>query len=280
MLPATKSQPKEMIPIVDKPTIQYVIEEAVESGITDILMVIGKGKRAIEEHFDRNYELEIRLEEQQRFEELASIRKITNLADIHFVWQKELRGLGDAIRYGRFHVGNEPFAVLLGDSIMESDSSPVTKQLIDIFSVKQQSVVAVEKVAHELVGRYGIVEGNKSNLNGLIKVDSLIEKPLPEDTTSDFAIAGRYVFTPEIFTYLNKIPPGVNNELQLTDAMALMLVDHPMFALHFEGKRHDIGNTLDFIKSNVLLGLKRKEISAKVRDWIIKMASELSETDT
>ena len=180
LLPATKSQPKEMLPVVDKPTIQYVVEEAVNSGITDILMIIGKGKRAIEEHFDRSFELEMALEEKGKTELLEAIRNITNLADIHFVWQKELNGLGDAIRYARHHVGNEPFAVLLGDSIMESHSPvPVTRQLIEMYDEQQASVVALEAVDPELVFRYGVMGGEEIGVDRY-KVKEFVEKPDPK----------------------------------------------------------------------------------------------------
>lgn len=276
LLPATKSQPKEMLPVVDKPTIQYVVEEAVESGITDILMIIGKGKRAIEEHFDRSFELEVALEEKGKTEILEAIRGITNLADIHFVWQKELNGLGDAIRYARHHVGNEPFAVLLGDSIMESyDKEPVTKQLMEMYNQHQASAVALEAVDPSLVYRYGVMGGEEIGKNRY-KVAEFVEKPAPEDAPSNLVIAGRYVFTPEIFSYLEQIPRGVNNELQLTDAMQLMLKEHAMYALNFNGQRHDIGNKLDFIKTNLLFGLQREDMAEELKAWIQSLAKSFA----
>ena len=217
-LPATKSQPKEMLPIVDTPTIQHVVEEAVSSGITDILMIIGKGKRAIEEHFDRNFELEQQLEEQKKEEELQAIKDITGLAEIHFVWQKEMNGLGDAIRYARHHVNNEPFAVLLGDTLIESNNElPVTRQLMEVFEEFHRSVVALEQVDPELVSRYGIMKGNKIR-EQVYKVTDFIEKPDPSESPSNLAIASRYIFTPEIFKFLDHLEPGKNNEIQLTDA--------------------------------------------------------------
>ncbi|MCP3930537.1 MAG: UTP--glucose-1-phosphate uridylyltransferase GalU [Bacteroidetes bacterium] len=276
LLPATKSQPKEMIPIVDKPVIQYVIEEAVASGITDILMVIGKGKRAIEEHFDRNVELEFHLHQKAKWEELEMIRKITDMADIHFVWQKELNGLGDAIRYGKQHVGNEPFAVLLGDTIMESnDEKRITRQLIEVFEKHHSSVVALEEVPKELTFRYGVMGGTKIDESGIYQISELIEKPVPEEAPSNLVIAGRYVFTPEIFDYLEVIPTGVNNEIQLTDAMRLLLKDQKMYGLHFEGKRYDIGNKLDFIKTNLLFGMKRKEFGEELKSWVKEIGSKM-----
>jgi len=269
LLPATKSQPKEMIPIVDKPVIQYVIEEAVASGITDILMVIGKGKRAIEEHFDHNFELEYNLAQKGKKEELEMIKRISDMANIHFVWQKELNGLGDAVRYGRLHVGNEPFAVLLGDTILDSNTEkPVMRQIMEVYERHQASVVALEEVPRSLTHRYGVMGGVAVDANGLYKVDQWIEKPRPEEAPSNLVIAGRYVFTPEIFDLLEVIPTGVNNEIQLTDAMRLLLKTQDMYGLHFDGKRFDVGNKLDFIKTNLLFGLKREEFQEPLKQWL------------
>lgn len=280
LLPATKSQPKEMIPIVDKPVIQYVIEEAVASGITDILMVIGKGKRAIEEHFDRNFELEYQLKQTGKLKELEEIRRITDMANIHFVWQKELNGLGDAIRYGRLHVGNEPFAVLLGDTILKTENgTPVTRQLIDAFEEKQASVIALEQVPRQLVYRYGVMGGRQLPDSNIHQVSEWIEKPRPENAPSDLVIAGRYVFTPEIFDCLEVIPTGVNNEIQLTDAMKLLLKEQEMFGLHFEGKRFDVGNKLDFIKTNLIFGLNHPQFGKKLQDWVAELAEEWKTSD-
>ncbi len=266
-LPATKSQPKEMLPIVDKPTIQYVVEEAVEAGITDILMIIGKGKRAIEEHFDRNMELEYQLEEKKQFELLEEVRSITNLADIHFIWQKELNGLGDAIRYAQHHVNNEPFAILLGDTLIESRYGSVTRQLIEVFDKYKGSVVALEEVERDVVSRYGIIGGSEIEEN-VFKVSDFIEKPSIEEAPSNLAIASRYVFTPRIFDYLKLVQPGKNNEIQLTDAMHLMLQDYNMYGLRFEGIRYDIGNKLDFLKTNVIYGSKREDLGADFIAWL------------
>ncbi len=266
-LPATKSQPKEMLPIVDKPTIQYVVEEAVEAGITDILMIIGKGKRAIEEHFDRNMELEYQLEETKQFELLEEIRSITNLADIHFIWQRELHGLGDAIRYAQHHVNNEPFAILLGDTLIESRYGSVTRQLIEVFGKYKGSVVALEEVEREAVSRYGIIDGSEVEEN-IFKVSDFIEKPSIEEAPSNLAIASRYIFTPRIFDYLKLVQPGKNNEIQLTDAMHLMLQDYNMYGLRFDGIRYDIGNKLDFLKTNVIYGSKREDLGADFIAWL------------
>lgn len=276
LLPATKSQPKEMIPIVDRPVIQYVIEEAVASGITDILMVIGKGKRAIEEHFDRNFELEFQLQQKGKHKELEEIRRITDMADIHFVWQKELNGLGDAIRYGRLHVGDEPFAVLLGDTILQAvNGTPITRQLINIYEKHQASVIALEQVPKQLVFRYGVMGGHKLNGENIYKIDELIEKPQPENAPSDLAIAGRYVFTPDIFDQLEVVPTGVNNEIQLTDAMRLLLKNQEMYGLHFEGKRFDIGNRLDFIKTNLMFGMSHPDFGDRLRHWVKELAETI-----
>jgi UTP--glucose-1-phosphate uridylyltransferase len=273
-LPITKSQPKEMIPIVDTPTIQYVVEEAVKSGITDILMIIGKGKRAIEEHFDRSFELENMLIEKNKLKELEEIRKITSIANIHFVWQKEMNGLGDAIRYARNHVGNEPFAVLLGDTVIDGKGKPITRQLMEVFERYNSSVVALEEVLPHLVSRYGIISGSMLEKNVMLATD-FIEKPAQKDAPSNLAIASRYIFTPEIFDYLDKTTAGVNNEIQLTDAMREMVKKHAMYGLRFEGKRYDIGNKLDFIKTNIEFGLKNKEIGKELREYLVGLMKTL-----
>jgi UTP--glucose-1-phosphate uridylyltransferase len=267
-LPITKSQPKEMIPIVDTPVIQYVVEEAVASGITDILMIIGKGKRAIEEHFDRSPLLEAALEEKGRMEELEKLVRISNLANIHFVWQKEMNGLGDAIRYARDHVGNEPFAVLLGDTLIASkNEKPVLGQMIDVYDHYQGSVVALEQVPKEKVQRYGVIDGTGIG-DGVYKAADFVEKPAPEDAPSDLAIASRYIFTPEIFDYLDRTPKGKGNEIQLTDAMRMMVREKAMYGYLFDGIRYDIGNKLDFIKTNLIYGLQHEEIGPKLRAWL------------
>ena len=265
-LPAAKSQPKEMLPIVDTPTIQMVVEEAVAAGITDILMIIGKGKRAIEEHFDRNFELEAELEAASKTAELEAIRKISNLANVHFVWQKEQNGLGDAVSYARCHVGNEPFALLLGDTLIDSPS-PITEQLLKIFDRYQESVVALEQVPVNRVSRYGVISGNQVGQN-LYLVEDFIEKPTPEEAPSNLAIAGRYVFTPEIFNHIAATQPGKSGEIQLTDAMRLMVKTRAMYGLSFDGERYDIGNKLDFIRTNVIYGLKRDEMRHDLLEFL------------
>ncbi|AUD05475.1 UTP--glucose-1-phosphate uridylyltransferase GalU [Spirosoma pollinicola] len=265
-LPATKAQPKEMLPIIDRPTIQYVVQEAVDSGIEDILIITGKGKRAIEDHFDRNFELEMRLEEKEDQLLLDEMRRLSDMANLHYVRQRELNGLGDAIRYARHHVGNEPFAVLLGDTIMDS-VIPVTQQLIDTFEQFGGSVIAVEEVPHDKVNRYGIV-GGKSLSERIFELDTLIEKPSISEAPSNMAIAGRYILTPEIFAMLEQTPVGKNNEIQLTDALLLLLKRENLYAHRIEGKRHDIGNKLDFLKTTVEFALKRPEFADQFRAFL------------
>jgi UTP--glucose-1-phosphate uridylyltransferase len=272
-LPASKSQPKEMLPIVDTPTIQYVVEEAVGAGITDILMIIGRGKRAIEEHFDRSRELEAELEASGKTEELAALRHISELANIHFVWQKELNGLGDAVRYARQHVGDEPFAVLLGDTLIEADDGgSVTGQLCRVFERYQESVAALEQVAREKVSRYGVIDGREI-AERVYLVEDFVEKPDPDEAPSTLAIAGRYVFTPEIFAHIDRTPRGKNDEIQLTDAMRLMVKDRAMYGLRFEGTRYDIGNKLDFLRTNIAFGLRREDIGPALRQYLQEMAA-------
>jgi UTP--glucose-1-phosphate uridylyltransferase len=265
-LPATKAQPKEMLPIIDRPTIHYVVQEAVDSGIEDILIITGKGKRAIEDHFDRNYELETRLEEKEDQLLLDEMRRLSDMANLHYVRQRELNGLGDAIRYARHHVGNEPFAVLLGDTIMDS-VIPVTQQLIDTYAQYGGSVIAVEEVPHDKVNRYGIV-GGRSISDRILELDTLVEKPALADAPSNLAIAGRYILTPDIFDMLEQTPVGKNNEIQLTDAMLLLLKRENLYAHRIEGKRHDIGNKLDFLKTTVEFALKRTEFAAPFRAFL------------
>ncbi|NQT91832.1 MAG: UTP--glucose-1-phosphate uridylyltransferase GalU, partial [Lentisphaerae bacterium] len=266
-LPASKSQPKEMLPIVDKPVIQYVVEEAVESGITDILMIIGKGKRAIEEHFDRNFELEAELEAKGKTEELKAIRRISSIADVHFVWQKELRGLGHAISCARQHVGGEPFAVLLGDTLLDSPEEPVTRQLMRAYDRYGETIVALEEVERDRIGRYGVISGRPVTDNVTL-IEGVVEKPAPEDAPSNLAIAGRYVLPPEIFDCIDRTEPSANGEIQLTDALRLLLTSRAMYGLRFNGKRYDVGNKVDFIRTNVLYALMRDDMKADVSAFL------------
>ncbi|MGV3589780.1 MAG: UTP--glucose-1-phosphate uridylyltransferase GalU [Adhaeribacter sp.] len=257
-LPATKAQPKEMLPIIDTPTIQYVVQEAVDSGIEDILIISGKGKRAIEDHFDRNFELEERL--QQKEEALyQEMRRLSDMANIYFIRQKEIVGLGDAIYYARQHTGDEPFAVLLGDTVMTS-VIPVTQQLADLYDQYQSTIIAVETVPADKVNRYGIVGGHKIS-DSILQLNQLIEKPAIETAPSNLAIAGRYILTPGIFKAIETTPKGKNNELQLTDALLNLLKREQIYSHTIEGKRYDIGNKLDFLKTTVEFALRREEFA-------------------
>jgi UTP--glucose-1-phosphate uridylyltransferase len=256
-LPATKAQPKEMLPIIDTPTIQFVVQEAVDSGIEDILIISGRNKRAMEDHFDRNTELEEKLTQQEQETLFNEIRHIADMANIHYVRQKEINGLGDAIYYARFHTGDEPFAVLLGDTIISS-VIPVTRQLIDVYEQFQSSIVAVEKVPEEKVSRYGII-GGTSISDHLVDIEEFVEKPPVETAPSNLAIAGRYILTPEIYKALERTPKGVNNELQLTDALKILSRQERIIAETIEGVRYDIGNKMDYLKTIVEFALDRKE---------------------
>lgn len=273
-LPASKSSPKEMLPIVDKPVIQYVVEEAVESGITDILMIIGKGKRAIEEHFDRSFELENELSAKGKSEELEAIKKISSMANVHFVWQKELNGLGDAISYARHHVANEPFVVLLGDTIVKSPDGPVTSQMMDVYDQHQETVIALQEVSPDKVNRYGIMSGKEIS-DRIYHIDDLIEKPEVGKAPSNLAVAGRYILTPDIFDYIEKTPRGINNELQLTDAMRMQIAARTAYGLKFSGRRYDIGNKLDFIKTNLLFGLEREDLKDDLQAFVKSIAADI-----
>ena len=258
-LPATKAQPKEMLPIIDTPTIQYVVQEAVDAGIEDILIISGKGKRTIEDHFDRNYELESRLSEKNEEHFYNEMVRIADMANIHFIRQKEMNGLGDAVYHARNHVGDEPFAVLLGDTIVSS-VIPVTQQLIDTYEQYRCTVIAVEEVPEDKVDRYGIVGGKKVS-NTIMELNELVEKPAVGKAPSNLAIAGRYILTPEIFRALEQTPRGKGNEVQLTDALHLLMKKEMLVSNMIEGKRYDIGNKLDFLKTTVEFALKREEFA-------------------
>ena len=273
-LPATKAQPKEMLPIIDTPVIQYVVQECVDSGIEDILIISGKGKRSIEDHFDRNPELEARIQELEDETLYHQLRHIEDMANIHFIRQKELNGLGDAIYHARFHCGNEPFAVLLGDTVISS-IIPVTQQLIDAYEQYRQCVIAVETVPRHKVSRYGIVGG--TNLSDrIMQLSELVEKPDSDKAPSELAIAGRYILTPQIFQAIEQTQLGKGNEIQLTDALRLLLKHENIIAITFEGKRYDIGNKLDFLKTTVEFALRRPEFSAKFEEFLRKTIEELS----
>jgi len=265
-LPATKSQPKEMVPVIDKPTIQYVVEEAVGAGITDILVITGRGKRAIEDHFDRNFELEFYLEEGKKHEELEQVQAISEMADIHYIRQRDPLGLGHAVSVARQHVGSEPFAVLLGDDIMVDDSR-LLRSMLDVYERYGRSVVAVLEVAREDIKNYGCVTPETVEEN-LVRVRSIVEKPKPEDAPSNLAVIGRYVFTPEIFDALDRITPGAGGELQLTDAISLLLETQTVFGYSFETGRYDIGKKIDFLRATVELALDRPDLGDEFKAFL------------
>ena len=274
-LPATKCSPKEMLPIVDTPVIQYVVEEAVASGITDILMVIGRGKRAIEEHFDRSAELEWELEAKGKIEQLEIIRRISNLANIHFVWQKQMLGLGDAIRCAEAHVGGEPFAVLLGDTLLQSTSGvPAARQLIEAYERFGTCVVAAERVPMERVSKYGVLSGVQKD-EKVWEVSDLVEKPAPEEAPSNLVVASRYVLTSEIFPALRNVRPGKGGEIQLTDALKMLARGKPIHARIVDAVRHDVGNHFGFIKTNIIYGLEREGLKDNLAQFILEVAEGL-----
>ncbi|KZX14760.1 UTP--glucose-1-phosphate uridylyltransferase [Methanobrevibacter cuticularis] len=262
-LPATKAQPKEMLPVFDKPTIQYVIEEAVASGIDDILIVTGKGKRTIEDHFDRSFELEYTLKEHNKMDYLNQVKEISNLADIYYVRQKNHKGLGDAIHCAKKHIGDEPFAVMLGDTITKSNI-PCTKQLIDISKKYDASAIAVEAVPCEKVERYGIIKGEEVE-KSIYKIDELVEKPKVDDAPSNLAIMGRYVLTPDIFDHLANTKPGIGGEIQLTDALAKL---ESIYGQIFDGQNYDIGNRIEWLKTSIEFAIGDEEARDDILSYL------------
>ncbi|MRG85083.1 UTP--glucose-1-phosphate uridylyltransferase GalU [Salinibacillus xinjiangensis] len=271
-LPATKAQPKEMLPIVDKPTIQYIVEEAVQSGIKDIMIISGRGKRAIEDHFDKSYELEENLSYKGKTELLEQVRDISNLANIHYIRQKEPLGLGHAILCAKSFIGNEPFGVLLGDDIMfNSNNTPPLKQLMDSYQQAMSPIVGVKEVAESDTSKYGIVDiKSSSSFNGseLMRLNGLVEKPNPEDAPSRYAIMGRYILTPEIFSLLENQKPGAGNEIQLTDALHEFNKTSDIYGLHMQGDRFDVGNKFGFIEATIEVALKRNDLKDDVLELL------------
>ncbi|MCA8964499.1 MAG: UTP--glucose-1-phosphate uridylyltransferase GalU [Planctomycetes bacterium] len=271
-LPISKAVPKEMLPLVDKPVIQYVVEEAVASGIEDILIIISRSKRPVEEHFHPAYDLEAELAAKGSDAELAELRRMQTMARIHFVWQPKMGGLGDAILYAQDHVGEEPFAVLLGDTVVTSNSEkPVTRQLADVVEEHGGSAVALQQVSSDKVSRYGILGGDEI-APGLIRASKFVEKPKPDEAPSNLAVSARYVLSPRIFEQLRKTPPGKGGELQLTDAMAALMTKETLHGVRYDGARHDIGNKLDFIKANIHFGLQREDIAPALREYLNSLA--------
>ena len=269
-LPATKAQPKEMLPIVDKPTIQYIIEEAVASGIEEILIITGRSKKCIEDHFDKSVELELELEKSGKEEMLKMVRDISDMVDIHFIRQKEPKGLGHAISCAKTFVGNEPFAVLLGDDIVYNEGKPCLKQLIDCYDEYNTSVLGVQTVAAKDVNKYGIVNGIHIE-DRVYKVKGLVEKPSVEEAPSNVAILGRYIITPRIFKILEETKPGKGGEIQLTDALLNLISEEAMYAYDFEGTRYDVGDKLGFLKATVEYALRREDL----RDGFIEYLNTL-----
>lgn len=270
-LPATKAQPKEMLPIVDKPTIQYIVEEAVQSGIEDIIIISGRGKRAIEDHFDKSYELEETLIKKEKYKMLEEVQGISNLANIHYIRQKEPMGLGHAISCASRFIGGEPFAVLLGDDIMSTNGNkPALKQLMEVYDRYHLPVVGVKQVPTEDVSKYGIVAakhllGDQANV---LEVESLVEKPKPENAPSNLAIMGRYILTPGIFEILKNQKPGSGGEVQLTDAISVLNIHQQVLAYELQGNRYDVGDKFGFIKATIDFALQRDDLSEEVFNYL------------
>lgn len=272
-LPATKAQPKEMLPIVDKPTIQYIVEEAVQSGIEDILIITGRNKRAIEDHFDKSVELELELKKKNQESLLSLVEDISNMVNIHYIRQKEPKGLGHAIYCAKSFVGNEPFAVLLGDDVVDA-KVPVLKQMIEQFERYNCTIIGVQEVPEEDVHKYGIVSGTFIE-DRLYKVNDLIEKPRREEAPSNIAILGRYIITPRIFEILENTPPGRGGEIQLTDALKTLLNYEAIYAYNFIGKRYDVGDKLGYLMATVEYALKREDLREPFKRYLITIVQDL-----
>lgn len=267
-LPATKAMPKEMLPIVDKPTIQYIVEEAIESGIEDIIIVTGKGKRAIEDHFDHAFELEQTLLEKEKFDLLEKVQASSNLVDIHYIRQKEPKGLGHAVWCARNFIGDEPFAVLLGDDIVQAET-PCLKQLINEYEETLSSVIGVKRVPEEETNRYGIIDPTEQN-GRRYNVRQFVEKPAPGTSPSNLAIIGRYILTPEIFLFLESQNIGAGGEIQLTDAIQKLNEIQRVFAYEFEGNRYDVGEKLGFIETTIEFALQKEDLRANLIEFMSK----------
>ena len=266
LLPATKAQPKEMMPVVDKPVIQYVVEEAVDCGIEDILIITGRGKRAIEDHFDRHLELEASLLQSKKHEHIEQIKTVADMAQIHYTRQKEAKGLGHAIQCARSYVADEPFLVLLGDTISFGRKS-CSRQLIEAYKKYGTTVIAVEKVPLTKVERYGIIEAKQVS-RGVYKIGSLVEKPNAQNAPSNLAIFGRYILTPSIFQALEKVKPGFGQEIQLTDALALLLKTEEIYAIEVESRRYDIGSKIDWLIANIEIASQRPDLQKELLEYL------------
>lgn len=272
-LPATKALAKEMLPIVDKPTIQFIVEEALESGIEEILIITGKNKRSIEDHFDSNPELEENLEAKGKHDMLEMVKSTTGI-DIFFKRQSYPKGLGDAVLQAKAFVGNEPFAVLLGDDIM-IDEIPLTKQMIDAYDETKASIISVMEVPNEETDKYGVIDPAGEYRKNLYHVNQFVEKPAPEEAPSNMAIAGRYILTPEIFGLLETQDPGKGGEIQLTDAIDRLNKTQRVFGLNFHGERYDVGNKFGFLETTLRYGLKHPEVKDELRQFILDLAKEI-----
>lgn len=272
-LPATKAMPKEMLPIVDKPTIQYIVEEAVASGIEDIIIVTGKGKRAIEDHFDNHFELEHNLLEKQKLQLLEEVQRASNLVDIHYIRQKEPRGLGHAVWCARKFIGDEPFAVLLGDDIVKAEPKPCLRQLMDEYDKTQCSIIGVQEVPMQETHRYGVVDPEGQN-GRLYQVRNFVEKPAKGTAPSNLAIMGRYILTPRIFDILDDQEVGAGGEIQLTDAIQKLNLEQPVFAYNFEGRRYDVGEKLGFIMTTLEFALANDELKGPLMEELVKLVGE------
>jgi UTP--glucose-1-phosphate uridylyltransferase len=268
-LPATKASPKEMLPLVDKPLIQYVVEEAVASGIESVIIVTGRGKASIEDHFDVSFELEKLLEERGKQEELKAMRAISEMARISYVRQQEALGLGHAVLQARDLVGEEPFAVMLSDDIIDSET-PALRQLLDVYEKYDAPVVAVFQVEGEAISRFGVIDGEQVE-DGVYKINDMVEKPAFKDAPSNLAIIGRYVLTPEIFDEIEKTTPGAIGEIQITDAMRSLLKKRPFYAVRFKGTRYDAGDKLGFLIATVEFALKHEDLAPEFRDYLESM---------
>ena len=266
-LPATKAQPKEMLPLIDKPAIQYVVEEAVRCGLTDILIVTGRGKRSIEDHFDRSLELEHFLETKGKFDELKEVREVSEMATIHYIRQRDALGLGHAVSVAEDHVGDEPFAVLLGDDII-GESTPLLSEMLGVHDRYGRSVLAAMQVARDDISLYGCIDPEFVEEDRLARVLSIVEKPSPEEAPSNLAAIGRYVLTPEIFDSLRNLEPGVGGEVQLTDAINALAQEQAVYAYVFEDGRFDVGNKLDYLKATVELAIDREDVGPDFRRWL------------
>lgn len=271
-LPATKAMPKEMLPIVDKPTIQYIVEEAIESGIEDIIIVTGKGKRAIEDHFDNSFELEQSLLEKGKLQLLNEVQKPSKMVDIHYIRQKEAKGLGHAVWCARKFIGEEPFAVLLGDDIVRA-KTPCLRQMIELYDRFKSSIIGVQNVADDEVSRYGIVDGKEIH-DRFYNVNHLIEKPKREEAPSNLAIVGRYILNPKIFEILDNQKPGAGGEIQLTDAIAELNRYEAVYAYNFEGVRYDVGEKLGYIKTTIEFALQHDELRQPLREYLERLLNE------